>query len=316
MLTLLDLAKRKVADAEVGLIDETVRFIPEVSGRTIQGTAIPGLGAAKPIRSTNYITRTRIALPSVSFRDIGVGTPSREAQTQNTLVSCFIMNPRWDIDKAANGIDMNVMEALAEEADAALTAVWQQLGRQHYYGRRTAQGGQASGFPGLLDSVQSSMVVDATGTTNNVASSVWGVKYGVQGLRWVLGNDGQFEITDPKEIEKLDASNNPYTAIMQQLYAHVGLQVGHSFSCGRIQNLTTDSGKGLTTGLLRQLHQRFLDRGIMPDAYLMSPRSYMQYRNHLESLGYALNSATFNDFEGVPIAVTNSILDTEPLNLT
>lgn len=315
MLTLLDLAKRKVADAEVGLIDETARFIPEVSGRTFNGVSIPGLASAKPIRSTNYKTRVRTALPNVGFRDIGVGTASTQATTENRMVNCYIMNPRWDIDKAADGIDMSVMEALAEEADAHLTAAWQKIGKQHYYGTRTAFGGSASGFPGLIDTLQASMTVDAGGTTDDVASSVWGVKYGVQGVRWVLGNDGQFEITDPKEIEKLDASNNLLTVIMQQLYAHVGLQVGSAFCCGRIKKLTTDSGKGLTTTLLRSLHQKFLDQGVMPDAYLMSPRSYMQYKNHLESLGYALNSATFSDFEEVPIAVTNSIVDTETLAL-
>ena len=253
-ITLLDLAKRKIADSEIGLIDETMRAVPEISGiNLLTGEQIDRLGSAKTIRSTTYNTRVRTALPSVGFRDINTGTAATKQTTENRMVSCHLLNPRWTADKGLSGFDGNLMEELAENAAAHLAGAFQQLGKQHFYGTNTTFGGHAKGFPGLLDAVTAGMTVDATGTTNNTCSSVYAVQYGIQGVRWVLGNDGQFQITDPREQDALDASNNPFTVMMQELFAHVGLQVGSTQCVGRIKKLTEDSGKGLTTSLLRQL---------------------------------------------------------------
>ncbi len=135
-ITLLDLAKRKVADSEVGLISEASRATPEVSGiNLLTGQPVDRLAQAKTIRATTYKTRVRTALPSVGFRDINEGTTATKSTTENRTVSCLLMNPRWQVDRAVEGIDSNVREELAEESLAHLEAAFQQLGKSFYTGR-------------------------------------------------------------------------------------------------------------------------------------------------------------------------------------
>lgn len=315
-ITLLDLAKRKIADAEVGLIDETMRATPEVSGiNLLDGSQVNNLAQAKTINSTVYTTRVRTALPGVSFRDINEGTATTKQKTENRIVSCHLMNPRWDADKALGGFDSSVAEELAENAQAHIQAAVQTLGKQNYYGTRTAFGGSAKGFPGLLDAVDASFVVDAGGTTDTTAASVWAVRYGRQAVRWVLGNDGQFEITEIDERNKADGAGNEYTVFMQELFAHVGLQVGSTQCVGRIKKLTEDSGKGLTRSLIKTLFRKFVDVGQRPDAFFMTQRSYDQYEAYLESLSVDVGERSRTHFRGVPFVVTNSLSDIETLAL-
>ncbi|GAB5444362.1 MAG: hypothetical protein Fues2KO_47110 [Fuerstiella sp.] len=315
-ITLLDLAKRKVADDEVGLIDETMRATPEVSGMNLlTGQQVDKMGDAKTIRSTIYKTRVRTGLPTVGFRDINTGTATTKQTTENRAVSCHLLNPRWEADLGIDGFDSDLMEELAENAEAHLEAAFQQLGKSHYYGTNTSFGGHAKSFPGLIDAVDSSMVVDAGGTTDETATSVWGLCYGRQAVRWVLGNDGQFDIKDPREKDATDDDGNEYTVLLQELYAHVGLQVSSTHCVGRIKKLTEDSGKGLTTTLLRSLYRKFADVGKRPDVFVMTQRSYDQYEAHLESLSVSPSEATRFGFRGVPFVITNSISDVETLAL-
>lgn len=315
-ITLLDLAKRKVADDEVGLIDEAMRSVPEVSGiNLLDNSIISNLAQAKTIRGTIYKTRVRTGLPSVDFREIGQGTATTKQTVENRAVSCHLMNPRWDADKGLDGFDANVAEELAENAQAHIAAATQTLGKCFYYGTNTTFGGKSKAFPGLLQAVDSSFIVDAGGTTDNTASSVWAVSFGRQATRWVLGNDGQFEITPVDERDKLDADGNPYTVYMQELFAHVGLQVGSTHSVGRIKKLTEDDGKGLTRPLLKQLFRKFVDVGKRPDAFYMTQRSYDQYENYLESLSVDVGERSRTHFRGVPFVITNSLSDIETLAL-
>ena len=316
LTTLLDLAKRKVSDSEVGLIDETVKATPEVSGvNLLTGQQIDNLGAAKTIMNTVYKTRVRTGLPGVAFRDINSGTAYTKQTTENRIVECQLMNPRWGADKGMGGFSPAVAEELAENAEAHLAAAFQQIAKQYYYGQRTAQGGNAKGFPGLLDAVPDAFVVDATGTTADTGSSVWLVTQGRQDVRWVLGNDGRFEITPVDERDTTDTDGNPYTIFMQEMFAHVGLQVGSTQSLVRIKNLTEESGKGLTTALLRQAFAKLINVGKRPTAILMTQRSYDQYEAHLESLSIVPPEAGRAGFRNVPFVVTNSLLDTEPIDL-
>lgn len=315
-ITLLDLAKRKVADAEVGLIDETMKFIPEVSGMNLlTGQIVDNLGAAKAIKDTHYSTRVRTALPSVGFRAINEGTATTKQTTENRIVSCHLMNPRWDVDKGIGGFSPALMEELAENAQAHMQGAFQQAGKQFYYGTNTTYGGKASGFPGLIDSVTSAMTVDAGGSTANTGTSVWAVSWGIQGLRWVLGNDGAFNITDPREQDKLDGSSNPYTVLMQELFCWIGLQVGSTQCIARLKKVTNDSGCGVTTSRLRSLMKCFADVGRRPDAFYLTQRAHDTYVAHLESLSVAPEGAAINAYRGVPFIITNSISDTEALTL-
>lgn len=317
-VTILDIAKRNGSDAAVGIIEETTKAIPEVSGlHPDTGAAIPGVGDSRTIKGTSYKTLVRTGLPSVGFRDGNEGSTGVKSTWENRLVETFIMNPRWSVDKAIADKSEDGWQALmSDEAIGVVEAAFQQCGKQFYYGRNTTYGGHAKGFNGLIDVYDSTnMVVDAGGTTADTGSSVWAVKFGPQAVRWVYGNDGNFEPTDVDVRDVNDASGNPYTAYFQELFGYPGLQISAPRYVARIKKLTADSGKGLTDARLNALLECF-PVGVRPDVIFMTKRSRRQLRDARTATtesGREVQQPT--DYDGIPICVTESLVNTEALTL-
>jgi hypothetical protein len=315
LLTLLDIAIRNGSDAVAGLIDETAKTHPEITGRTYvagQMVQIPGVGAARTINGTQYKTLVRKTLPSVSFRNANQGVDPTKSTHENRLVETFIMNPRWGADKAVADRSEDGAEAmLAEEADAHMQAAFATLGKQFYYG--TGAGGDAKGFPGLIAARDTDLDIDAGGTTASTGSSVWLVKFGAKFVQWVWGNNGALELSDVDERDMEDADGKRFTGYHQELLAYPGLQVGSVACIVRIKKLTED--KGLTDALISKALEKF-PAGIMPDVIFASRRSLRQLQSSRTATTPTgapapIPQESFN----VPIAPTDSILDTESLTL-
>jgi hypothetical protein len=233
--TLLDIAKANGSDAAVGLIEEVMTYSPEVS-----------LGAARTIKGLSYKTLVRTNLPTAAFRNANEGVAATKSTWENRVVECFTLNPRWECDKAvADRYEDGAQAFIALEADGIMRAAMLTLGSQFYYGTSN----DAKGFPGLLAAYDATnMVVDAGGTTASTGSSVWGVKWGPKAVQWVYGTDGQLSVSDVSEQRVLDASNNPYTAYVQELLAYPGLQAtseGEMPTGVELQRLL-DAAAGLT----------------------------------------------------------------------
>lgn len=301
--TLLDIAILNHSDKEVGLIEEVIPFVPEVQ-----------LVPARTIAGLNFKTNVRTALPTVGFRDGNEGSAISASVFENRLVECFIMNPIWRCDVAVADAYEDGPEAyIALEAVGISKAAFITLGKQFYYGRGT--GGDGKGHPGLIDSVDSSMVVDAAGTTASTGSSVWAVTYGPQAVQWVFGNNGQLVVSEPTKQLAYDANDNPYNAYVQDLMARPGLQVNNKYAVGRIKKLTEDSGKTLTDDMISDLLSRF-PTGHKPDALFMSRRSQKQLQQSRTATNATGTPAPFpTEAFGIPIVTTDSILDTEALTL-
>src|SRR5262249_21757728 len=154
---LLDIATVNGSDQVVGLIEETIKAVPEVNR-----------GAARTIKGINYRTLVRTSLPTVGFRNANEGTATSKSTYENRLYECYILNPQWNCDKAVADSDENGADHfIAMEAQGIMEATFQTLGTQFYYGSANSLSGvgDTKGFPGLLAAVDSSMVVDAAGTT-------------------------------------------------------------------------------------------------------------------------------------------------------
>ena len=319
VLTLLDVAKINGADGGLmELADEAVRLVPEIAGMTFVGgklVQVPGVGAARSIKGTQYKTLIRTALPTFQFRDANQGVTPSNSVYENRLVSCFIANPRSQTDKAVADANEDGPEALiAEEAQAVLSSTFMGLGAQFYYGRNT--NGDTKGHPGLIDAYDSTnMVVDAGGTTDNVSSSAWAVRFGPQNVQWVLGQNGKLAM-DEVRVQTLPDPNDStkfLTYYIQELLAWVGVQVKNKYSIARIKKLTTDSGKGLTDARLGSLLALF-PVGIMPDAIFCTRRSLEQLRQSRTATNDTGKEAeTPTNFQGVPLIPTDSIKNTELL---
>lgn len=309
MPTLLDVVKRNGTDAAVGLIEEATKAVPEVR-----------LGGARTIKGLNYKTRVRTALPTVGFRQVNQGTAVSKSTTEQRLIECFLLNPQFEVDKAAaDAAEDGAAAYLAEEGLGISQAAFQALGTAFFYGA-DANFGKTDAFPGILQSYDSTnMVIDAAGTTADTGSSVWLVRWGIQDVRWVLGEDGRAEVTDPTEVRLTDGDGNPYTGYRQELYLRPGLQFGSIYSACRIKKLTEDSGKGLTDLLLDKALEKF-PAGRPPNAIFMTRRSRRQLKNSRTATTPTGSPAPWPDVidgpEGqIPIHSTDSVVNTETLTL-
>jgi hypothetical protein len=303
--TLLDIAKANGSDMVVGLIEEVLTVAPEA--RVMPARTIKGL---------NFKTLVRTALPTAGFRDANSGSTPSKSTWENRLVEVYILNPRWECDKAvANAYEDGAQAFIALEAAGQMTAAMNTLGRQFYYGVNTTFGGDAKGHPGLLAMHDTSMVVDAGGTTESTCSSVWAVKGGPQSVQFVYGMDGELALSELDEQRVLDSNNAPYTAYVQELLARPGLQVANKYGVARIKKLTADANKGLTDLLLADLIAKF-PIGYKPDFLFMSRRSLSQLKKSRTATNPSgLPAPTPTDYEGIPIVPTDSIVDTETLAL-
>ena len=313
--TLLDIAKVNGSDALVGLIDESSRFVPEISGRVYRGATevlVPNLGYSRTVKGRQYKSLVRTATPQGGFRNANEGSASIKSTLAEINVETFILNPRWECDKAvADSDEMGPQRFIAMEAEGLLAGAMMDAAKSFYYGRGTL--GNAKGHPGLINSVDSSMIVDATGSTADTASSVWAVKWGLKNVTWVWGENGMLELSEVRLGDITDGSSNRYTAYIQEIMAYPGLQVGHKYACGQIKNLTAQTGKGLTDALLGTLYSRF-PIGMQPDCFLMSRRSNEQLRaSRTATNATGTEAAIPTEWNGVPIVTTDSILDTEAI---
>lgn len=321
-LTILDLAKRNGSDTVVGLIEESTRAVPEVSGVNAEtGLVLPGVGDARTIVGTSYKTLIRTGIPAVAFRDANQGATGGVKSTyDNRLVETFIMNPRWHVDRAiADKSEDGWQMLMADEAFGVFQGAVRQLGRQFYYGRSAAGvllGGDAKGFQGLIDVYDvTNRSVDAGGTTAATGSSVWAVKFGRNAVQWVYGANGSMDPTDVEIRDIRDASSNPFSAYFQEMFVYPGLQIGSPIYMARIRKLTEDSGCKLTDARLSALVEKF-PVGIRPDALFMTPRSRRQLRDSRTATNDTGKEAPLPaDYDGIPIVVTESLVNTEPLTL-
>jgi hypothetical protein len=316
LLTLLDIAKRNGSDMVTGLIEETSKAHPEITGKThIAGKeiSIPNVGGGRTIKGTHYKTLVRTALPTVGFRNANEGVTETKATYENRLVETFIMNPRWGADKAVADRSEDGAEAMiADDAEAHMLAAFITLGKQFYYG--AASIGDAKGHPGLVDAYDSTnMEVDAGGTTANTGSSIWLVKFGPKNVQWVWGNDGQLQTSDVELRDKEDADGKKFTGYHQEMWAYPGLQVGSLTAICRIKKLTEDANKGLTDTLIASGLAKF-PTGVVPDVIFATRRSVKQLRASRTATNATGAPAPFPEESfGIPIAPTDSILDTEAL---
>jgi len=91
------------------------------------------------------------------------------------------------------------------------------------------------------------------------------------------------------------------------------VQVGSKYAVVRIANLTADSGKGLTDALLEKAMSLF-PSSLQPTMICMSRRSRYQLRVSRTTYSPTGSPAPNPvDFDGVPLIVTDSIIDTETL---
>lgn len=316
-LTLLDVAKLTGNDAVVGLIEENLKYSPEAN-----------LFPFRTISGTSYKTGIRTGLPSTSFRNANEGHTPGKSTFKQRLVECFIFGGQVEVDKAVADAYEDGAEALqAIEASGVMQSAMRAIGSQIWYGTTV----DSKGFPGVkastvfgeTTSAGDALTINAGGTTATTASSVYAVRYGAQNMQLIGGRDATFSLDDfmVQQIADPNDATKKLTAYVAGLTSWLGLQIGNENCARRIANLTADSGKGLTDSLLADLLATF-PVGYTPDAIFMSRRSRTQLQKSrtvtLFGQGRARPEQSAiapipTEYDGIPIIVTDSILNTDAI---
>jgi hypothetical protein len=313
MPTLLQIAQRNGSDGLAGLIDEASKAHPEI-------LIVP----VRTIKGTQYKTLIRTSVPTGgSFRGANEGVVAGKSGYENRLVECFIFDKRWECDKAvADASEDGRAAFIADEAGGVMEGAMQDLAAQFYYGKGT--GGQAGGFPGLINQYDAAaMVVDAGGTTASTGSSVWFMRLGNKDVTMVLGQGGSLQMSDVR-VESIapdaDEPTKKTDGYVQTLTAWTGCQVGSKTSVVRIKKLTEDAGKGLTDDLISDALAKF-PAGKGPTVCFMTQRSLRQLQKSRTATTPTGADAPWPtelvgvDGQKITIKVTDAILNSEALDL-
>lgn len=309
-LTLLDLAKLNGHDPIVGLIEEVATSSPEV-------TIIP----ARTIRGTSYKTVIRNSRPAVGFRAANEGTDATKSNFTERLVEAFILSARVEVDKAvARGYEDGPEAIQAIEAAGVMRAALSTVGTQTIYGDAAGSKG-FNGLRSIIGAFGDELVVDAGGTTNNTASSVYAIKAGNTGVQYVYGNGTTFDLSPFREGDAVDAAGKRYAALISDLTAWIGFQCVNKFAVGRLKDITAaEAGARLNDAKIAELLSRF-PVGERPTHLLMSRRSAFQLQisrttapsTKQEAFTGILPGVPTESF-GIPIVITDSIQDNEALS--
>lgn len=255
-----------------------------------------------------YRSQFLVELPSVGFRKLGDGVSASKGRWEERELKCFLFSGRAEAERAAGQADSGGMAAIEARAvkGTALAAILE-LGSQIFYGVAN----EADGFPGLkaFTPFGGAYTYNATGSTDGTASSVYGVKFGEEYTRLVHGLTDPLMLGDFRDQDITGNNNKPVPGRVADLEGWIGLQIAHKASVLRICNLTAQSGKGLTDVVGGDALD-LLPIGMKPDVWFMSKRSVTQLRKSRITPEVPYPPMP-TDLEGIPIIVTDSILNTD-----
>jgi len=339
LISLLDITKRKGGDQEVGLLEDTIIYAPELG-------AIMG----RPIVGTQYKTIHR-SLPTVAFRIANNGSNTVKGIYRDSLHECSIIDAQIQADTAVvdaaapgDGPQSDIGDPLFDEASGVIQGVYITAGAQLYYGTAS----DPNGFGGIAPFVGTSnaatnttpVCVKAGGSTANVQTSVYFIWENIRGAHFIFGkNRGLTMMPEWRTQQVLGVNSLPLTAYVNNIQGWLGFAINHPLSIARLANVNraTDSAP-VTDALIAQVLS-WLPLQMQAEAManlntggpnkfgpglkiLMNPQAFYSLQNSrtpvVSGAGTAITAATSLQYpkmdlqsNGIPIVLTNSITNTE-----
>jgi hypothetical protein len=302
-LTLWDLFTLQRNDPQTGLIEDVTTLAPEF-------TAIPAV--AKD--GTYYEIVSRTALPTVQFRNLNAGVAAAKSSYKKMRKEMFLLDSLITMDEAIVKAqkDMSVGDAWNLEAAGATRQASIFIGAQTWYGTSN----DSKGFAGIRAQLAGN--IGAGGSTSSTSAYLLWMD-SAQGVRFDVGNGGQFTVSAPQRqlITDPNDSTKSLFAWVGNLNAFIGLNVGSAYSTWAVTGI--DSSHKLTDVLANQLVSNipmvrrsnlkwFYNRS--SEYYLQSSRTAIAYQV-AGSAGTPAYSPTPDRLNGYPIVVTDSITNTE-----
>jgi len=300
-MTTSDVVKFNDADLDIGIVSDVLNDSPVLAAMAAR--SIPGY-------TYKYLKKT--ANPSVGFRDENDGRENTKATYSNVTVTCAILDASFQVDVATAEADERGASAmLAQQAVDHLQSA------MFHAETEVITGAGAGGFAGLADQavgqIGGAMNVNAAGTTADTASSVYLVRTGLSDVHVVWGSDGAISVGETSIIKAAGSGTGSFPAYYTPVSSWVGIQIGSSYSLGRICNITEDSGKGLTDDLISAALSKF-PAGRGPTFVAMNRRSLGQLQQSRTATSPTGAPAEFpSAVHGLPVIVTDALSETEAL---
>lgn len=303
IITLADLAARSGCDTTVGLIEEVTTVAPEIN-------VLP----ARTVRGSSYYVGRRTAIPTGGFRDINEGRPVEKSTYVRDVKSLHFFDLQMQLDEAAViADDRSLGDLLADEATGAAKGAGITIGKQLYYGVNA----DAKGFIGLHAQYAEQLSASSDASNTTTAFLVWP---NVQGVHWVVGNDGELAWSGWTKQRVTLGAGNHLMSWVGNFRTMLGLNVGSDKSVYRIKGISSaSSAKYLTDGLGWELYHKVpIDRRNQC-FWLMNSLAVSTLQKSRSSIGNVPantgGSPAFSGYPdtlaGRPIVVTDMITSTE-----
>lgn len=298
VLNLTDILARTNADPIKGLVEDVTTFAPEFN-------VVPAIARV----GTTYRVTRRTGFPSGGFRATNTAlAPSKSTYVQD-IKEMFFLDYPLQIDEAiVQADDGTAGDLLTQEQRGAFQAMVIDVGAQFYYGVDA----DANGFVGLK--AQCTYSLAATGTSNT--TSAYLVWTDPQGVQFDVGRSGNLTLA-PWSQQVVTVDSGQQRAYVSNLSGYIGLSVGSANSIWRVKGIAIATK--LTDALAAQLFAQvpvnrrnnlrwFMNRTAA--ASLQISRSAIAYQA-AGNAGAPAFGPLPTELMGVPITVTDSLLDTE-----
>jgi len=314
-LTLLDITKQNGTDQAVGVVEEVRTYAPEVD--VLRGRAIKG---------TTYKALVRTALPGgPAFRAANTGAAVIASRWDQRVNQAFFLDGQVRIDEAVlNASEFGPEFVMANEVTGVVKQKMIALGNQVYYGNPSTTDFGFAGFVYLYDPVAMEVTANATGSLGATTSSAWLVVNKPDCAEFIYGNNKGLEMGQWMK-QAIIGTNTQYMGWVNNLSGYVGLSFNYAKSVCRIKNLAaygTASNTGLTDELVAAALAKF-PVGVVPTHlfctraqrfFLQSSRTPVYSSAGKAGVTASLSlqyAPTPTESNGIPLIVTDSILDTE-----
>lgn len=301
---MLDIAARTGSDEVVGLVEDAVGIAPEVMRLPV-----------RPMRGTTYRVTRRTQDPEGGFRDVNEGIARKKSKYVQEVKSMHFLDVPLEVDEAiVKGDDGSIGDILVSESAGAVRGGFRTIGSQIFYGKNA----NSKGFVGLESLIEGNDAHDITtgGTTNS--TSAYLVQVGIQngGVHLTVGNDGDLEMKEWM-LQQIVRSNNPLMAFVSNLSGYIGLAVNSALSVYRVRGidatnkLTDADGAKLLAKVPVEKRDNLVWFMNRTAAWTLQDSRSAVGQQNADSGGRGAYPPMPTELQGVPIVVTDSLVDTE-----
>lgn len=270
-------------------------------------TFTPALGMFPITRLTSglkYTSQFLVELPTVGFRKLGEGIAASKGRYEEREFKCYLATGRVEAEVAAYQADSGGEAAVQGRAIRGVSlAALQEISSQIFYGVTN----EADGFPGLkaFTPFGGAYTYNATGSTADTATSIYGVKFGEDYASLIHGLEDPLNLGEWRRQDIVGSNDLPVPGDVADLEGWIGLAIKHKASVLRICNITAQTGKTVTDDLVLTALD-LLPTGMRPDVFFMAKRSRTQLRTS-RSTSERPTAELPREIDGIPIVVDDSI---------